>query len=153
MSIDNGPIATIEPRITTRAGLEGNEDVLDLRVREQRLDALPASDAGPLHAAERQLDTPADAVAVDEHLARADTGGDAVRAAQVARPHAGDEAVGRGIGLRDRVAVVLERARGQDRAEDLLLDDLHVGRDVRDQRGREEQAAAVLAAGDRRARG
>src|SRR4051794_23719999 len=68
MSIESGPIATIEPRITIRAGLEGNEDVLDLRVREQRLDALPAADPGALHAAERQLDAAAHAIGVDEDL-------------------------------------------------------------------------------------
>src|SRR3954451_17182193 len=56
MSIDSGPIATIEPRITISSGLEGNADVLDLRVRQQRFDALNTAEAGALHAAERELD-------------------------------------------------------------------------------------------------
>ena len=102
MSIESGPIATIEPRITISSGLEGNADVLDLRVGEQRLDALPAADPGALHAAERQLDAAAHAVAVDEDLPGADARRDAVGAAQVARPDARDEAVGRGVGERDR---------------------------------------------------
>src|SRR3954451_15386988 len=70
MSIDSGPMATIEPRITIRNGLEGNADVLDLRVRQQRVDALAAAVAGALHAPERQLDAPADPVGVHPPLPR-----------------------------------------------------------------------------------
>ena len=43
---------------------------------------LPRPYPGALHAAERQLDAAADAVAVDEDLAGADARGDAVRAAR-----------------------------------------------------------------------
>src|SRR4051794_28273358 len=117
MSIDSGPIATIEPRITISSALEGNAHVLDLRVREQRVDALAAAVAGALHAAEGQLDAAADAVGVDEHLAGADARGDSVRAAEVAGPDARDEPVARRVGKRDRFAIAGERHRGQDGAE------------------------------------
>src|SRR3954453_15939652 len=77
-----------------RSRFQGDPDVLDLRVGEQRLDALAAAVAGAAHAAERELDAAADPVAVDEHLPGADAGGHAVRAGEVLRPHARDEPVG-----------------------------------------------------------
>ena len=49
-----------------------------------------------------------------------------MRLADVTRPHAGGEAVGRVVALQHGVVLVLERNDGDDRAEDLLTGDLHV---------------------------
>src|SRR6202007_2093295 len=92
------PARRPRPARPARGRSQGAADVLELRVGEQRLDALAAPVAGALHAAERQLDAAADAVAVDEHLAGLDAGGDAMRAPEVARPDAGHEAVRRRVG-------------------------------------------------------
>ena len=143
MTIRNGRAGI---RRSTEDASEGNADVLDLRVGQQRLDALPAAVAGPLHAAERQLDAAAHAVGVDEDLAGVDAVGDAVRAAEVARPDAGDEPVLGEVGQRDGVAVVVEGQRRQHRAEDLLLEDVHLRLDVGDERRLQVQALGVLAA-------
>src|SRR5437660_3377919 len=70
----------------TRASLtraEVDHDVLDLRVVRQRLHALLPTEATALVAAERQADTPLDAVGVDPDLARLDRRGQRERLAQI----------------------------------------------------------------------
>ena len=87
----------------------------------ERDKALLAAVAGFLHAAERQLDAAARAVAVDENLPGADLSRHPHRAIAVARPDAGDEAVVGGIGEAHRLGLVVERHRREDRAEHFLL--------------------------------
>ena len=74
-----------------------------------------------LHAAERQFDAAAGAVAVDEHLTRTNALGDARLAAAVAGPHRGDEAVVGRVGERDRVGLVFERHHGKHGTEHFVL--------------------------------
>src|SRR5271168_2104817 len=83
----------------------------------ERNESLLAAVAGFLHAAERQFDAAARAIAVDEHLARANLARDPHRAIAVAGPDAGDEAVVRRVREPYGVRLVLERHRRQDRAE------------------------------------
>ena len=137
------------PRVYARLP-QLHADVLQLRVGEQRLDALAAAVAGALHATERELDTAADPVGVDEHLARLDRGGDAVRAGEVARPDAGDEPVLGRVGEVDGLVLARERHRREHGTEHLLLEELHLRAHVGDERRLQEQALDVLAAGDDR---
>ena len=71
---------------------------LQRREAVQRLEALLAAVARVLDAAEGQLDAAARAVVVDEDLAALELARHAQRAAAVARPHAGHQAVGRAVG-------------------------------------------------------
>src|SRR5258706_2157014 len=108
-------------------------DRLERREAEQTRPALLAPVAALLHAAERQLDSAAGAVIVDEHLPRLQRLRKAHLASAVARPHAGDQAVLRRVGERDGFRLGVERHRHQHGAEDLLLRERMQGRDVGEQ--------------------
>ena len=75
-----------------------------------------------------------------------------MRAAHVVRPNAGGETEAGGVGLLDRLVLVVENVDGEHRAEHLVLGDRHLGGDAVEDRGREEQSAraAVVGAGDDR---
>ena len=83
-------------------------------------EALFASVAALLHAAERQFDSATRTVAVDEHLAAADALGDARLTRSIARPDCGDKAKVRPVREGDGVCLVFERQHGQDRAKHLV---------------------------------
>src|SRR6184192_3933486 len=98
---------------------------LQLRVVMQGLQALLASDAALLVAAEGGLDAARHPL-VHVDLPRLEPGGHAVGAGQVARPDAGGEAVRRVVRGTDCLVLVGEGHHGHDRAEDLLARDAHV---------------------------
>src|SRR5690348_5010957 len=98
-----------------------DRDRLQRREAVQRLEPLLATVPGMLDAAERQLDAAAGAVVVDEDLAAPQRPRHPERAAAVARPDAGDEAVLGAVGDPDRVGLVVERDQHLHRSEDLLL--------------------------------
>src|SRR5438552_11637269 len=100
-------------------------DALYLRVEVERVAAQLAPVAALLVAAEGRTRVE-DVVAVDPHRSGADGARHPVRLADVTRPHAGGEAVGRVVALQHGVVLVLERDDGDDRAEYLLTGDLHV---------------------------
>src|SRR5204862_5180664 len=74
----------------------------------------------------------------------------AMRPADIARPDAGREAVVHAVGPGEGLVLVREPLDGDDRTEDLPLDDLRVLLRVRDHRGRvvEPLVAHRLAAGE-----
>lgn len=88
-------------------------------------------------------------VRVDPHGTGADGVGDAQRRVEVRGVHGGRKAVGRAVALLDGLLFGLELGDGADGAEDLLLDDLHVLSDVREDGGLDEVAdvAVAVAAG------
>ena len=117
--------------------------MLDDRVVLERVHAQVLAVAGLLEAAVGHLGDERDVV-VDPHAAEAQRLGDAQRAADVARPHRGGEAVAGRVGPRDRLLLVAEALHGDDRAEDLALDHLVVllaGRPRRSARGRSRAAS------------
>ena len=65
---------------------------------------------------------------------------DAQRAADVARPHRGGQAVAGGVGPLDRLLLVGEALHGDHRAEDLALDHLVVLPQAGDDRRLQEEA-------------
>lgn len=91
-----------------------------------------AADAGGLHAPEGGTQV-ADVVGVDPHHAGLDGVGDAVAALEIRGPDVGGQAELGGVGEFDGLGLVVEGGDGDDRAEDLLLEDpgvaLHVGED------------------------
>ncbi|GAD23998.1 hypothetical protein AVS7_03758, partial [Acidovorax sp. MR-S7] len=108
--------------------LEGGEAV-------ERLEALFAAVAAGLHAAEGQLHAAGRAVVVDEHLAAGDAPRHAELARAVARPDAGHQAEGRGVGQVGGFVFALEGHGGQHGAEDFLLRQAVVHRHVAQQGG------------------
>src|SRR5204862_8249009 len=108
--------SSLMPRSSARV----HRDALELRILEERLEALLAAVAGPLVAAERQLHATARAVAVDEHLADAQVADQSLGPPEVARPHRGDQPVVGAVGERERLVVVGERGDREHRPEDLL---------------------------------
>src|SRR3954451_19756210 len=95
---------------------------------QQLLDGEPAvlaAVAGLLVAAERGHRV--EGAAVDLDLAGADAAGDADRAVLVGRPDAAGEAVVAVVGDTDSVLLVLVGLDREDRPEDLLLGDRHLG--------------------------
>ena len=79
-------------------------------------------------------------VAVDRQRAGADALRDAQRPPDVACPDRPRQAVGRVVGLGDRVRLVVEGDDRDDRPEDLLADDAHVRARVVEDRRRQERA-------------
>src|SRR5688572_9617553 len=69
-------------------------------------------------------------LAVDEAHAGLHRGRDAVRAADVLGPDVARQAVLDVVGQADRIGLVLERNEAGDRAEDLVLRDLHAVVDI-----------------------
>src|SRR5262245_9954706 len=109
---------------------------------EERLEALLAPMTRALDAAERQLDAAAGAEIVDEDLARFERSREAQLAPAILRPDAGDKPVGRAVGDGDRLLLLAKADRAQDGAEDLLLRQAMLGRDVADHRRRHIEAVA-----------
>src|SRR5271155_752677 len=112
--------------------LQGDSYGLCFSVVAQGLFAHLAPPAGLFVSAERQRGVE-DVVAVHPDGARADALSQFVGDAHVARPDAGGEAVFGVIGLGgDTVEVAVgKRLRANHRAEDLFLDDLHLGSSFR----------------------
>src|SRR6478672_3293207 len=75
----------------------------------EREKSLLASVPALLHAAERQLDAAAGAVAVDEHLAAANGLRYALLPSAVLRPHGGKQAIVGTVRELDRIRFVIER--------------------------------------------
>jgi cytochrome c553 len=100
--------------VRDRDGLDGGEAL-------QPLEGLLAAVARVLHAAEGQFDAAAGAVVVDEDLAGVDAVRHTQRAAAVARPDRGGQAVGRAVGQRRGFVLAVEGEGRQHRAEDLVL--------------------------------
>src|SRR5262249_23029297 len=98
---------------------------LCLRVVAERLPAPVAAGTGLLSAAPG-LGHAAMVEAVDPDHACLDVAPGVDRGVEVLGPDAGGQAIDRVVGDRDRVVEVLERQHGADRAEDLLLRNLHL---------------------------
>src|SRR5687767_10681261 len=98
-----------------RDRLQGREPV-------QRLEAFLAPVPAVLDAAERQLDTAARAVVVDEDLTALNLPRQPHLPAAVAGPYAGHQAVGSAVCEAQRVRLVDEGLHHQDRTENFLLD-------------------------------
>src|SRR5262249_35318178 len=117
--------------------LLADEDALDLAVSlERRPTELPPEPA-LLDAAERRLDEHA-AAAVDGEDPRLDGTGDPQRSPDVSSPERAGQTVGAVVGDRDRLFLVLEWDRDDDRTEDLLLRDPHAVLDPSEDRRRQE---------------
>src|SRR5262249_48065992 len=119
------------------SGLPG--DVLDLRVLVQSEPAALTAEPALLEAAEGRVDH-VDAV-IDPHDAGADALRERERSGGVLPVDRAAEAVRRRVRDADRVVVVAERDHGYDGAEDLLLRDADVVRDVAEDRRLEEVPA------------
>ena len=104
------------------------------------LEALLAAVTGFLDAAERKLDAPACAEAVDENLPAAKPARHPELAASVARPERGHKPVIGRVGEAQRLAFLRERDGREHRPEDFLAGKAHLGRYVADQRRRHEKA-------------
>ena len=85
-------------------------------------------------------------VRVHPHGARTDGVRDAQRRVEVRSVHSGRETVVGAVALLDRLLLGLELGDGADGTEDLLLDDLHVLSDVREDGGLDEVADVAVAA-------
>ncbi len=118
-----------------------------LGVLEDALGAVPAAEAGVLHAAHRRLDAAVGGrvALVDVDGAGAQPGGDLAAAPGVLRPDRGVQAVRRGVGLLDRLVLGLEAVDGDDRPEGLLGADGHGLRDTVEDGGLVEVRADVRA--------
>src|SRR5581483_1605240 len=132
---------------------ELDADVLRLQVRVEGLEALLASEAALLVAAERQLDTAARAVGVHVHLSGSDAVGHEQRLVDVARPHARDESVLAAVREARGLLHGAERRDGEHRAEDLLVVHAHSGLDAVQQRRIDEEAVAETGVARTRAAG
>src|SRR4051812_36650262 len=102
-----------------------HQDALQLAERGQPLRAVLAADPGALEAAERRAHV--EGVPVDAVGAGADLFGDLVAVIDVRRPHRSGEAVVAVVGDLDRLLLGVVGDHRQDRAEDLLLRDRHLG--------------------------
>ncbi len=108
------------------------DDGLQLGVRVQPERAAVATDAAVLRATERRLLVALHGV--DPHVAGPQPPRHPHRAAGVLAEHVVVEAELGVVGDRDRLLLLVEGNHDDHRTEDLLLDDLHVGPAVRDQR-------------------
>src|SRR5215217_5361239 len=115
--------------------------------------ALLAAVARTLDAAERQLDSAAGAVIVDEDLSRVDGACQAELPGAVAGPDSTDKAKGRAVRQIDRLLLAVKGHDDLDRPEDFLLHEAVTGRHVADQRRRDIRAAGRRAGHDRALRG
>ena len=120
-------------------------------VEVDRAVAALVAEAGRLDAAERGAEV-AHVVRVEPHHAGLDRLREVVRALEVVRPDVGGEAVLRVVRERERLFVGVERGDRDDRAEDLLLEDPRVGRDVGEHGRRDEVAGRRSPRGGRRRR-
>ena len=143
---DVGEVDQVAARDHAHANFGAAEvDAVGLEVGErlERLDAEVLAEAGHLVALVRHVDRQV-VRAVRPDDARVDLLGDPEGAPEVGRPDRRGEAVHDVVGDADRLVLVVERQHRQDRPEDLLLGDAHVGRDVD-----EDRRLDVVAAGDR----
>src|SRR5262249_60448975 len=101
-----------------------------------------APGAGSVSAADRKLDAASGAIGVHVALSCLYTGRDRQRFVDVARPDAGNEAVLRAIGDRDRLLHIVKSDHREHGAENLLLRDAHVGRDLVEERGLEVETVS-----------
>src|SRR6187549_3524406 len=134
------------PTKATRTGLLGRDvDAvgLDLGVLLEALDAVLATDAARLVAAERGVGAVGDA-AVDADGAGAELTTDRERTLLVAGGDVAAETVLVVVGEADRVVVTVERDDDQHGAEDLLARDGHVVGDVGEERRLHEPALVEL---------
>src|SRR5262245_61190202 len=99
-----------------------------------------------LEATERQLDSPARAVAIDKDLASADAFGDTVLACAILCPDPGNETELRAVGKPDRLFLGIERKEREHRSEHLFLRDRGLRID------RSEQHRLMVVAARRRTR-
>ena len=129
---------------------EGDVHDAGLGVEVEAVLAALAAEPARLHATERRSQV-ADVVRVEPHHAGLDAMGDAVAATQVVGPDVGGEAVAGVVGQPNGLVFVVERRDAHDGAEDLLLEDAHVGPHVGEHRGGE--VVARLAGGRARAAG
>src|SRR5829696_4833935 len=147
--------ATFEPSVAQMmvrnmpVSPETGHDVLDDGVVLERVHGEVLAVAGLLEAAVRHLGGERDVV-VDPHTAETQRLGDAQPAADVARPDRRGEAVLGAVGPGDRLILFGEALDGDDRPEDLALDQLVVLPEVRDDGRLEKEARKVglAAAGD-----
>lgn len=101
-----------------------------------------AAPAGLLVAAERQGRVE-DVVAVDPHGSGLQPGGEFMRLADIVGPDAGGETIDRVVGLFHQFVVhFLERHGGNDRSEDLFINDAHAGPGVGQHRRFDKVTAA-----------
>src|SRR3954451_2628018 len=145
----------LTPRLSAGRALDGSdledERVLDLvaelapdalRLQElvHGLDAVLASEAARLDAAERRVERerPVD---VDPDGAGLQPARHPVRALELVRPDACGEPVGRPVRERHDLVLVVEREHAENGAEDLLLDGAAVRRHAGEERGGVEVAA------------
>src|SRR5215213_2929306 len=115
--------------------------------------ALLAAVARTLDATERQLDSAAGAVIVDEDLPRVDGARQAELPGAVAGPDSTDKAKGRPVRQIDRLLLAVEGHDDLDRPEDLLLHEAVARRNVANQRRRDIGAAGGRVGHDRALRG
>src|SRR5262245_4548849 len=125
-----------------------NANRLRLGEEAQRLLATLAADAAALDTAERRAQV-AQQPAVDPDRAAVEPLGHAVRPRQVARPQRRRQAVRRTVGVTDQLFLALKRRDRHDGAEDLLLVDAALYRQIDDQRRLDEKAVPAAPA-DRR---
>src|SRR6478736_3918002 len=106
-------------------GAVADEQVLGLAVVIEHHPVVLPPDAGDLVSAERGA-CGVLVIAVGPHPTRLDGAAHLVGAGAIARPDAGTEAVEGVVGDREGFGVVLERGDGEDRSENLLLEDAHL---------------------------
>ena len=121
--------SSVRPDAAPHPGLD--HDVLQLGVGLDGVHRHVLAHAGLLEAAVRHLRHER-AVVVHPHRAEAQRVGHAQRPADVARPHRRRQPVVDAVGPRHRLGLVGEPLHGDDRTEDLALDDLAVLRGTGD---------------------
>ena len=135
---------TQTPSLTKQSIAETDADSLRLSVVSQSVLAQLAADTGLLVAAEGQLVVKG-VVGVDPDGAGAERARDLDGGVEVLGVHGGGEAVGGVVAELDGLLLGLELSDRADRAEDLLLHDLHVLGDVGEDGGLDEVALVALA--------
>src|SRR5262245_2604753 len=136
------------PAASTVISVDLRHHVLDLRVVLEGVHRQILAVARLLVAAVRHLGDERDVV-VDPDRPELEPARRVQRAADVPRPHGRRQAVRNVVRPRERLVVVGESLHGDDRAEDLLLDDLVLLADLADHRRLDEEAAVAVRAAAR----